>query len=175
MHYRRTTIKGGTYFFTVNLAERKNTLLVDEIDKLRLAFAKVKQKHPYKMDAVVILPDHLHALWSLPENDHDYATRWSLIKANFSRQIPREERISQSRQCKGERGIWQRRYWEHVIRNERDYETHVNYIHYNPVKHGYVTIASDWAYSSIHGYIEKGIVSKSWGYDENGGDVYCGE
>ena len=164
MRYRRAETKGGTYFFTVNLAERQNTLLVDEIDKLRNVMNKVKQQHPYKLDAMVVLPDHLHVMWTLPSNDNDYATRWMLIKSGFSRQIPKQERINKSRKTKGERGIWQRRYWEHLIRDERDFERRVDYIHYNPVRHGYVERAADWPYSSIHRFITRGVVSKDWGF-----------
>ncbi len=143
MQYRRANITGATYFFTVNLANRKNTLLIDEFDQLRIVINKVKKQHPFKLDALVILPDHLHAIWTLPAHDNDFAKRWMLIKAGFSRCIPDDELINKSRQKKGERGIWQRRYWEHLIRDEDDYEKHVNYIHYNPVKHGYVNAAID--------------------------------
>ncbi len=163
MRYRRANVKGGTYFFTVNLAERNKTLLIDEIDKLRVAINKVKKQHPFKLDAMVIMPDHLHALMTLPINDNDYATRWMLIKAGFSRQLPKLEKIDNSRKTKGERGIWQRRYWEHLIRDDNDFEKHVDYIHYNPVKHGYVKFAVDWPYSTIHDYISRGIINASWG------------
>ena len=163
MQYRRADVKGGTYFFTVNLAERKNTLLIDEIDKLRDVLNRVKKRHPFKLDAMVVLPEHLHAIMTLPQADSDYATRWMLIKAGFSRQLPPHERVSKSRAKKGERGIWQRRYWEHLIIDECDYERHVDYIHYNPVKHGYVQRATDWRYSTIHDYIAKGIVDSHWG------------
>ena len=99
---------------------------------------------------MVVLPEHLHAVWTLPKNDNDFAKRWMLIKSNFSRQLPTTERINKSRKTKGERGIWQRRYWEHLIRDEIDYQRHVEYIHYNPVKHGYVDKPTDWKYSTIH-------------------------
>ena len=174
MYYHRADVKGGTYFFTMNLAERRNTLLVDEIDLLRDVINKVKKQHPFKLNAMVVLPDHLHVIWTLPVNDHEYATRWMLIKSGFSRQIPKHERINKSRQMKGERGIWQRRYWEHLFRDEKDYENHVNYIHYNPVKHGYVKRAADWPYSSIHRYISEGTINQAWGYAENGsaGEIF---
>ena len=115
----------------------------------------------------MVLPDHLHVIWTLPENDFDFATRWRLIKSHFSRGLPSTERINNSRKQKSERGIWQRRYWEHLIRDELDYERHVDYIHYNPVKHGYVDKAFDWPYSSIHRFIEKGIISSDWGVGES--------
>ena len=163
MQYRRSSVKGGTYFFTVNLANRQSTLLIDEAKRLGNVMRQVKKQHPFHLDAIVVLPEHLHALWTLPDNDSDYATRWMLIKSGFSRQLAKEEKCNSSRRKKGERGIWQRRYWEHMIRDEQDYERHVEYIHYNPVKHGHVEQASDWQYSSIHKYISKGIVEKDWG------------
>lgn len=125
----------------------------------------VKRAHPFIIDAMVVLPDHLHAIWTLPENDADYPTRWMLIKSGFSRGIPPGEYRRPSRVAKGERGIWQRRYWEHCIRDERDYEKHVDYIHFNPVKHGYVTRAVDWDHSSIHRYIADGRLPQDWGTD----------
>jgi len=163
MQYRRANVKGATYFFTVNLAERNSTLLVDEFDKLRTIINKVKNNHPFILDAFVVLPDHLHAMWTLPVGDNDFPKRWMLIKAGFSRQLPKKERINKSRKKKSERGIWQRRYWEHMIRNDDDYENHVSYIHHNPVKHGYVKRAIDWRYSTLHDYVEKGVVSFDWG------------
>lgn len=163
MQYRRSNVKGGTYFFTVNLANRKSTRLTDEVKRLGNAMRHVKRKYPFQLDAIVVLPEHLHALWTLPKNDSDFATRWMLIKSNFSRQLTKDEKCNISRRKKGERGIWQRRYWEHTIRDEQDFERHVEYIHYNPVKHGYVDVASGWQYSSIHRYISKGIVKKDWG------------
>jgi len=163
MDYRRTDIKGGTYFFTVNLADREKTILTDEIDKLRMVINKVKKQHPYQLNAMVVLPDHLHAMMTLPPDDNDYSIRWRLIKSGFSRQLPKTERINKSRKAKGERGIWQRRYWEHLIRDERDYENHVNYIHFNPVKHQYVNATVDWPYSTVHDYISQGLLSNDWG------------
>ena len=163
MQYRRADIKGATYFFTVNLAERKKTLLTDEIAKLRMVINRVKKRHPFQLDAMVVLPDHLHAMLTLPPDDNDYSIRWALIKSGFSRHLPKIERINKSRKIKGERGIWQRRYWEHLIRDELDYASHVDYIHYNPVKHQYVDYAVDWPYSTIHDYISQGNLSNDWG------------
>ncbi len=135
--YRRVKLEGATYFFTVNCAERHgNHLLVDSINLLRQIFRKVKSEHPFEIDAMVVLPEHLHCIWTLPPGDADYQTRWALIKAGFSRAIPVGERRSMSRIKRGERGIWQRRYWEHLIRDNQDFEQHVDYIHWNPVKHG---------------------------------------
>ena len=163
MRYRRLRVAGGCYFFTVNLAEKKSRLLVTHVDLLRASVRHVKQQHPFVIDAMVIMPNHLHAIWTLPEGDDDFSTRWSLIKSGFSRQIKATERISVSRQLKGERGIWHRRFWEHLIRDDQDYEHHINYIHYNPVKHGYVKLAADWQYLSIHRYIKLGILNEQWG------------
>jgi putative transposase len=162
MRYQRAGVTGGTYFFTVNLAERKRTLLVDYIDTLRGAISKVKTSHPFRIDAMVVLPDHLHAMWTLPTDDRDYPTRWMLIKSAFSRRIADGERRSKSRQANGERGIWQRRYWEHLIRDERDYACHADYIHFNPVKHGYVDSVVDWPYSTFHREVERGTYPRHW-------------
>lgn len=134
--YRRNFVPGGSFFFTVNLAERRLSLLTDHVEILRAAFRETRRRHPFTMDAIVVLPDHLHAIWTLPEGDADFATRWRLIKSAFSRGVERGERISSSRAARGERGIWQRRYWEHTIRDEGDFVRHVDYVHINPVKHG---------------------------------------
>jgi putative transposase len=144
MRYRRVLVPNATYFFTINLQNRTSNLLILYIDALRFAFRKVQQRHPFYIDAIVIMPDHCHMIMTLPEGDLNYSTRVSLIKSNFSRQIETVETVSQSRKNKRERGIWQRRYWEHIILNSQDYEIHVNYIHFNPVKHDYVLNPSDW-------------------------------
>jgi putative transposase len=156
-------VKGGTYFFTVNLVERKRKLLTEHIDVLRTAFHAVKEAHPFRMDAVVILPDHLHTIWTLPQDDDDFSLRWRQIKSAFSREIEKVERISKSRAGRNERGIWQRRFWEHAIRDENDFTRHLNYIHFNPLKHGYVQRVVDWPYSSFHQYVRLGIYTADWG------------
>jgi putative transposase len=162
-NYRRPGTPGATWFFTVNMAERKgNRRLVTHVDALRRSFAKVRLRHPFHIEAIVILPDHLHCVWRLPEGDADNATRWGLIKAGFSRALPRNERISASRLTRGERGIWQRRFWEYQIRGEVDYAAHVDYIHYNPVKHGHAETAAAWPYSSFRVFVAKGIYSPDW-------------
>jgi len=163
MHYRRANIPNATYFFTVNLAERQQSLLVEHIDLLRFVIRTVKQRHPFHIEAMVVLPDHLHALWRLPEGNADFATRWSLIKSGFSRGLAKTERINASRAAKRERGIWQRRYWEHLIRDDEDFMRHVDYIHYNPVKHAHTGSAAEWPYSSIHAYIRNRILTADWG------------
>ena len=164
-NYRRNFLPGGSYFFTVNLADRRLQLLTQHIDQLRAAFRYTQERQPFTVDAAVILPDHLHAVWTLPEGDFDFATRWRLIKTEFSRALPPDERISTSRHSKGERGIWQRRYWEHTLRNEGDFERHVNYIHFNPVKHGHVSRVKDWPYSSFHRMVQAGVYPEDWAGD----------
>ena len=170
MQYRRADAAGGTYFFTVNLAERRSDLLVRHIDSLRASMKSVKDAHPFAILAMVVLPEHLHAIWRLPPDDADYPLRWSLIKAGFSRRLAKGEHICASRQAKHERGIWQRRYWEHQIRDEIDLARHVDYIHYNPVKHGWVTHPVDWPHTTLHGTIERKMASRDWGV-QTGDDV----
>lgn len=172
MRYRRANLPGATYFFTVNLAERRRCLLVEHVDLLRSVMRQVKQRHPFHIEAMVVLPDHLHAIWRLPEQDADFALRWSLIKAGFSRGLPKTESISESRVTKRERGVWQRRYWEHLIRDEADFERHVDYIHYNPVKHGHAPHPVAWLHSSIHGYIRAGLLPEAWGGADVGDGGY---
>lgn len=162
MRYRRALIFGASYFFTVNLADRSARLLVERIADLREVVRDVRRAHPFEIVAWVVLPDHLHAVWTLPDGDADYATRWGLIKAGFSRRIPKGERIRASRVRKGERGIWQRRFWEHLIRDEQDYVAHVDYIHINPLKHGLVTRVRDWPLSSFHRYVQRGTLPIDW-------------
>jgi putative transposase len=160
--YRRCRTKGGCYFFTVNLAERKQALLTENIEHLRESFRMVKERHPFTIEAIVILPEHLPTIWTLPDGDDDFSCRWRQIKAHFSRHVEKGERISASRQRKQERGIWQRRFWEHQIRNERDFAAHADYIHFNPVRHGYVGCVADWPYSSFHDYVMRGLLPLNW-------------
>jgi putative transposase len=143
-NYRRNFLSGGSFFFTVNLAQRRLRLLTTHIDLLRQAFRDVRRRHAFDLQAIVVWPDHLHAVWTLPVGDSDFALRWRLIKTIFSRGLPVGERISASRAGKGERGLWQRRYWEHTLRDEGDLARHVDYIHFNPVKHGHVNRVKDW-------------------------------
>ena len=163
--YRRNFLAGGSFFFTVNLAERRLRLLTDHVGKLRTAFRETRRRHPFTIAAIVVLPDHLHTIWTLPEGDADFATRWRLIKSAFSRNLTTGERISQSRAAKGERGIWQRRYWEHTIRDDDDFRRHVDYIHINPVKHGLVARVRDWPYSSFHRMVKLGAYPGDWAGD----------
>lgn len=128
-NYRRNFAVGGTYFFTVNLADRRRALLTEHIGLLRASFRSVRARHPFTIEAAVILPDHLHTIWTLPDGDSNFAGRWRLIKSAFSRGLPGGEVISVSRTGKGERGIWQRRYWEHTVRDDDDFARHLDYIH----------------------------------------------
>ena len=161
--YRRLWHPGGTYFFTVNLLERRgNDLLVRRLDLLKHAVVDTARWRRFRVDAWVVLPEHLHCIATLPPGDSDFASRWRRIKKNFSRQIPVTEHRSAIRQRRGERGIWQRRYWEHLIRDESDYRHHVDYIHYNPVKHGLVSRATDWPHSSLHSHIRRGLLPPDW-------------
>ena len=140
----------------------------ENVDLLRNAFRYVRQQYHFKIDAIVVLPDHLHSIWILPESDADFSTRWGLIKNYFSRQCHSQYqgKISTSRQHKGEKGVWQRRFWEHQIRDAQDFINHIEYIHYNPVHHGLVTAPKDWQYSSFHRYVEAGIYDQMWGSSE---------
>ena len=148
--YQRVRIPGGCYFFTVNLAERgNNDLLVRHWPVLRTVIAEVRRAWPFRIDACVVLPDHLHSIWTLPADDADVAVRWMLVKTGFSRRLPAGEPRSASRRRRGERGIWQRRFWEHAIRDERDFAAHVDYVHFNPVRHGYVPEPQQWPYSTL--------------------------
>ena len=149
-NYRRAFVPGGCWFFTVNLFDRRSRLLVERIDTLRDAVQATRKRHPFQIDAMVVLPDHIHAIWTLPPGDADFALRWRQIKQRFSKSMPKGERSTQGRDARGERGIWQRRYWEHLIRDERDYNHHVDYCWINPVKHGLVSKVEDWPFSSFH-------------------------
>jgi putative transposase len=163
--YRRALIDGGVFFFTVTLSDRSSNLLVREIDRLRSAYAAVKNKYPFETVAICVLPEHLHALWSLPAGDADFSLRWNLIKRNFSSGLAVRADRSSSKIARREKGIWQRRFWEHAIRNDADLEKHVDYIHFNPVKHGHVTRVRDWPYSSFSRYVTKGLLPLDWGGD----------
>jgi putative transposase len=162
--YVRAKIKGSVFFFTVVLAERPSDLLVNEINSLRKIYRTIQRRRPFETIAICVLPDHAHALWQLPEGDADFSTRWSLIKSGFSRGLDGRAR-SASKAAKREKGIWQRRYWERAIRDEADLERHVDYIHFNPVKHGHVHRVADWPHSSFHRFVERGFLAPDWGGD----------
>ncbi len=160
--YRRATYDGGLFFFTVTVADRSSGLLVWHADRLRRIYASVQRRYPFETVAICILPDHLHAIWSLPPGDADYSMRWNVIKAGFSRGLRETSTPSASKLDRRERGLWQRRYWEHAIRNDVDLERHVDYIHFNPVKHGHTMQVRDWPYSSFHRYVERGLLAADW-------------
>jgi putative transposase len=159
MRYKRANAPGGTFFFTVVTYDRKKILRhADNPGLLIKAFESVRERRPFKIDALVILPDHLHCIWSLPEGDSDFSTRWMLIKKQFIRMCHDHFKTTPdaSRVHKREQTIWQRRFWEHQIRDERDYNQHVEHIHYNPVKHSYVKSPAYWPHSSFHNMLLTG-------------------
>ncbi len=153
--YRRPSAHGFHIFFTGALANRGSRALVDHIDVLRAALRQTRLERAFTIDAWVVLPDHLHCVWTLPAGDADYPTRWRLIKTRFSRELPAGP-LRPSHIQRGERGIWQRRYWEHHIRDEADLAAHIRYCWINPVKHGIVQRPEDWPYSSVHRDIAMG-------------------
>jgi putative transposase len=161
-NYRRAFVPGGCWFFTANVLNRRSSLLTDEVNALREATRRTQARYPFHIDAVVILPDHIHAVWTLPPGDADFSTRWRLIKSYFAKSIPKGERLSPVRQLRGERGIWQRRFWEHLIRDEGDYARHVEYCYINPVKHRHVQRVQDWPFSSFHRNVRDGLFPADW-------------
>src|SRR5579862_7637742 len=160
--YRRNRIPGATYFFTVNLFDRSSNLLVLQIDALREAVQTTRSRSPFMIDAWVVLPDHMHCLWTLPEGDSDFSRRWWEIKTAFSKSLPNTEARSVVMDRRGERGIWQRRYWEHTIRDERDFAAHMDYIHFNPVRHGLAEHPGDWPFSSFRRCVAAGFYPSDW-------------
>ena len=169
MRYRRTRVCGATYFFTLVTHERTR-LFSDTrvVDAWYEATAKIRATRPFTTDAEVILPDHIHTMWELPDGDDDYPTRIRLVKSAFTRAMRRvadHPVLSASRKRKGEREVWQRRYWEHLIRDEADFEAHLDYIHSNPVKHGLVAKPIDWPHSTFRHWVEKGRYDPWWTID----------
>ncbi len=165
-NYRRNFQSGATYFFTVNLLQRKNNdLLIRHINTLRQSVVYVKRKYPFEILGFVVLPEHLHAIWQMPLDDSDFSLRWRLIKSHFSKSLPKNELLTTSRRKRHERGIWQRRFWEHTILDNNDFANHMDYLHYNPVKHGYVTSVADWEFSTFHHCVKLGIYPADWGSD----------
>lgn len=178
--YRRANTAGATYFFTVVTYRRRDFLCDDPVRlALREAIQKVRAKYPFQIDAWVLLPDHLHAIWTLPKGDADFPLRWQLIKRHVTRQcgelLHQPDLMTVSKTKHRESTIWQRRYWEHMIRDDADYEQHMNYLHYNPVKHGLVKQVKDWPYSSFHRYVENGTYDKNWGATMSRDDGNYGE
>lgn len=166
--YRRRKISGGLYFLTVVLQNRKANYLVRYIDEFRKAYAETQSRAPFETVAICILPDHFHLLMKLPEGDQDFSKRIRLLKLNFNKRLPIECRDpSTNQRNRREAGIWQRRFWEHLIRDDEDLANHCDYIYYNPVKHGYVKSVRDWQYSSFHRDVRNGIYAEDWGRDVN--------
>ncbi len=167
MRYRRARIAGATYFFTVVTEGRRPIFRDDSVVAMfETGLNRIKDRHWFNVDAYVVLPDHIHTLWTLPEGDANFSTRWRLIKEAFTKAYIRDHspmEQSASRHAKGEQPIWQRRFWEHVIRDEADYAAHVDYIHYNPVRHGLVSAARDWPHSSFSQWVEQGAYQPHWG------------
>jgi putative transposase len=167
MRYRRVLEAGATYFFTLVTHQREPLFANDgHVQRWHAAVTAVQRKRPFTIEAEVILPDHVHMMWTLPEGNADYATRIRLAKTAFTRslELNRSSPSSNtSRASKGERDIWQRRYWEHTIRNERDFQSLLDYIHFNPVKHGLVEKPTDWPHSTFHAWVAKGAYDPWWG------------
>jgi len=169
--YRRAKIEGGTYFFTVNTYRRQPILTIDLIRRaLREGINQVRRTLPFKIEAWVLLPDHLHCIWALPPEDANFSARWAIIKRHVSKccttqRIGAWDAPYASRRIRKESGIWQRRFWEHLIRNDVDFRRHVDYIHWNPVKHGHVRRVSDWPYSTFHRFVKNGFYPPDWGGD----------
>jgi putative transposase len=157
--YRRNFVAGGTFFFTVTLVDRRSSVLIDHIASLRAAFRVTRKERPFSIDAIVILPDHLHAMLTLPSGDADFSGRWRRIKSLYSRQVVARG-LPVERNTKGEYALWQRRFWEHTIRDEADFSRHADYVHYNPVKHGLVSQVIEWPHSSFHRYVRQGILPR---------------
>ena len=173
--YRRSLAAGGTFFFTATLADRRSRLLVEHIERLRHAWRITQSRYPFETIAVCILPDHLHAVWSLPDGDADFGRRWSAIKRLFSSGLCAAPTRSASKIAKREKGIWQRRFWEHQILDDVDLERHVDYVHFNPVKHGLVGRVSAWPYSSFHRHVARGVLPKDWAAGESAAAGNFGE
>jgi putative transposase len=167
-NYRRYHVAGGTYFFT--LKTERNAPIFREQKNVRLlgdVFREMKQNWPLEITALVLLPDHLHSIWTLPPGDAEYPMRWGWLKKEFTQrylvQGGREQPRSRSRKRNRRRGVWQRRYWEHTIEDEDDFEAHFDYVHWNPVKHGYVKCPHEWPHSSFHRWVRKGVYAHNWG------------
>jgi putative transposase len=163
----RADIPGATYFFTLTLQDRSTRWLVDHVSLLRACLAQVRARHPFEIEAMVVLPEHLHAIWRLPVDDNDFSTRWMLVKQAFTRGLQEQGLLDAesggTRGTKGERSVWQRKFWEHQIQDEEEFQRHVDYIHFNPVKHGWVMRPGDWPYSSLHRAVKRGELPADWG------------
>ncbi len=170
MRYRRSTVPGASYFFTLITHQRKQ-LFSDQtnVNRWQAAVTKVQLTRPFAVEAEVVMPDDLHMIWTLPETDADYATRIRLVKTAFTKEFPTTAgggTLSASRASKGERDVWQRRYWEHLIRDEKDFKAHLDYIHINPVKHRLVARPGDWPHSTFGIWLAREAYEPWWGADE---------
>ncbi|MBI5265476.1 MAG: transposase [Bradyrhizobium sp.] len=164
VQYRRSFLPGGTFFFTVTIADRRLKLLVEYVGLLHTAFTAAHRERPFEIDAIAVLPDHLHAILTLPQGDADFPGRWRRIKGHFSSALLNAG-VRLPRRSNGELALWQRRYWEHTIRDEGDLERHIDYIHFNPVKHGHAARVRDWPHSSFHRYVRAGLLPEDWAGD----------
>jgi putative transposase len=169
-NYRRYRLENRPVFVTLVTAARK-PFLVDHLEELRAAFGCVKQRHPFEFPAWVMLPDHCHFIMDLPEGDGDFSTRINLIKGAFSRRVPDFAAVPEGRARRRERSVWQRRFWDHMIRDDEDFRRHLDYIHYNPVKHGYVEEPGEWPHSSFLWYVREGVYGEDWGRGEPPGGI----
>jgi putative transposase len=174
VRYRRNLVSGGTFFFTLTLADRRSSVLTDHIGLLRAAFRKTRDEHPFTIDAIVVLPEHLHAIMTLPDGDFDYSGRWRRLKGLFTRGVIAAG-MSISSNDRGEYGLWQKRFWEHTVRDDGDFERCADYIHFNPVKHRLVTSPGSWPFSSLHHYVRAGDLPADWGGGDVAGDANFGE
>src|SRR5260221_2105291 len=162
VRYRRNCVPGGTFFFTVTLDDRRSSALLDHVASLRAAFRATRAKQPFVIDAIVVLPDHLHAIMTLPPGDSDFSNRWRRIKGAFTRGVVASG-VPVSRDHRGEYALWQKRFWEHTVRDERDFERCADYIHFNPVKHRLVLSPAAWPFSSLHRYVRTGVFTRDLG------------
>lgn len=166
--YRRCYVPGGSYFFTV-VTERRAGILASDVarDCLREAISHCRQNLPFRVDALVMLPDHVHSIWTMPTDDCDYSKRWGVIKKHFTQTWLAlggiEQSVTASCLRYRRRGVWQPRFWEHALRDEGDYQNHFDYLHFNPAKHGLVKNVVDWPYSSFHHWLSKGVYAADWG------------
>ena len=162
VRYRRNVVPGGTFFFTVTLTDRRSSVLVDHVGLLGAAFRHTRDRQSFAIDAIVVLPDHLHAIFTLPPGDSDFSGRWKAIKSSFTRSIVAAG-LTVVRDHRGQYLLWQRRFWEHTIRDDGDFERCANYIHFNPVKHRLASTPVEWPFSSLHRYVRTGILPRDWG------------
>ncbi len=176
MRYRRDRTPGASFFFTLVTFDRR-PLFADgaNVDRLRATFARVLRDHPFRIEALVLLPDHLHCIWTLPDADADFALRWNLIKGGFTRSLPDTAKHPRPGERREQR-VWQRRYWEHRLRDEGDFARHCDYIHWNPVKHGLVASPADWLHSTFARFVARGIYPPDWGaHAPDGREMATGE